>query len=49
VLIESANVTAQEDAAAAGRSAGGVTLSLSLKVFVAVPAGAGAPTITTTE
>ena len=41
VLIDSANVTAQ------GESAGVLTLSVSLKAFVAVPVGAGAPSITT--
>jgi type IV pilus assembly protein PilO len=48
VLIDSANVTAQDTGDGADQDAGDVTVSLSLKAFVAVPAGAGAPTITTT-
>ena len=49
VLIDSANMTSQAEAAAAdGSDAGDMTVNLSLKAFVAVPAGAGAPTITTT-
>ncbi len=50
VLIDSANLTAQGAGGAADTSgAGDMTVNLSLKAFVAVPAGAGAPTITTTE
>jgi type IV pilus assembly protein PilO len=45
VLIDSANLTSQEGAEA---GADATTVSLSLKAFVAVPAGAGAPTIATT-
>jgi hypothetical protein len=42
-------MTSQAEAAAAdGSDAGDMTVNLSLKAFVAVPAGAGAPTITTT-
>jgi len=49
VLIDSANMTSQAEAGAAdGTDAGDTTVNLSLKAFVAVPAGAGAPTITTT-
>jgi Tfp pilus assembly protein PilO len=40
VLVESANLTSSGDA--------GTSISLSLKAFVAPPAGAGAPAITTT-
>ena len=47
VLIESVNVTAQNDSAASGGAAGDLTMSVSLKAFVAVPVGAGAPSITT--
>jgi type IV pilus assembly protein PilO len=43
VLIESANLTTQ----ASATSTGGSQLNLLLKAFVAPPAGAGAPTITT--
>jgi type IV pilus assembly protein PilO len=50
VLIDSANMTSQTAADAAdGSGTGEMTVSLSLKAFVAVPAGAGAPTITTTK
>ena len=49
VLIDSANMTSQSGAEGADESnAGDMTVNLSLKAFVAVPAGAGAPTITTT-
>ena len=49
VLIDSANMTSQAEAGAAdGTDAGDTTVNLSLKACVAVPAGAGAPTITTT-
>ena len=47
VLINSATVTSQVSGTAADAS-GGVTISLSLRAFVAVPAGQGAPVITTT-
>jgi Tfp pilus assembly protein PilO len=46
VLINSAAMTT-EDAAAAAKGTGAVTVSLSLTAFVAVPAGQGAPSITT--
>lgn len=49
VLIDSANMTSQAASGAAdGSGTGDVTVSLSLKAFVAVPAGAGAPTVPTT-
>ena len=48
VLIDSVNVTSEKADDAGGSDAGEVSVSLALKAFVAVPAGAGAPTITTT-
>jgi len=48
VLIDSVNVTSEKAGDAGGSDAGEVSVSLALKAFVAVPAGAGAPTITTT-
>lgn len=46
VLINSAALTT-EDAVAAAKGTGAVTVSLSVTAFVAVPAGQGAPAITT--
>jgi type IV pilus assembly protein PilO len=48
VLVESANLTSQGADGAADEASGDMTISLSVKAFVAPPAGAGAPTITTT-
>jgi type IV pilus assembly protein PilO len=49
VLINSAAVTSQvADAAADGASTDDVTISLALQAFVSMPAGSGAPSITTT-
>jgi Tfp pilus assembly protein PilO len=48
VLINSATVTSQVSGDAAdGATAGEVTISLALQAFVSMPAGAGAPSITT--
>jgi Tfp pilus assembly protein PilO len=47
VLIDSANLTSQVDSASGISKPGDMQLNLALKAFVAPPAGAGAPTITT--
>ena len=47
VLVESANLTTKGSAGSTGQSA--TSISLSVKAFVAPPAGAGAPAITATK
>jgi Tfp pilus assembly protein PilO len=46
VLIETANLSPQTTTTSADASGGTVTVSLSLKAFVAPPAGVGAPAVT---